>query len=149
MPNSRRRTMHCRHVAYSNVVELVRKDGKELCHADGWGSPAQAEAVATADRAVGTVLDALAATGLTEQTLVILTADHGGAGRNLAPDNPRRPTLAQALTCVRARPGPGMRPAGPETCHFGSTNSSLAACPIALLVQQFGRACVPARWKNR
>jgi predicted AlkP superfamily pyrophosphatase or phosphodiesterase len=49
-------------------------------HEHGWGSPEQLAAVARADEAVGLVLDALADLALTDSTLVILTADHGGAG---------------------------------------------------------------------
>jgi hypothetical protein len=50
-------------------------------HAAGWGSPAQVAAAATADRALVQVLGALVRAGLADSTLVIVTADHGGAGR--------------------------------------------------------------------
>lgn len=47
-------------------------------HGDGWMSPGYLQAVSDVDRHVGTILDALAAEGLVDSTLVILTADHGG-----------------------------------------------------------------------
>lgn len=50
-------------------------------HAIGWGSPSHVAAAATADRALVQVLRALAHAGLTDSTLVIVTADHGGAGK--------------------------------------------------------------------
>jgi len=58
-------------------------------HASGWGSPEQLAAVEAADGAMGTVLAALREAGLADSTLVILTSDHGGAGREHGPDDPR------------------------------------------------------------
>jgi predicted AlkP superfamily pyrophosphatase or phosphodiesterase len=50
-------------------------------HASGWGSPAQLAAAAGADRALARVLAAIEDAGLTSRTLVLVTADHGGAGK--------------------------------------------------------------------
>ena len=47
-------------------------------HALGWMSEAYLAAVAQADTAVGTILQALADKGLRETTTILLTADHGG-----------------------------------------------------------------------
>ncbi len=58
-------------------------------HAVGWGTRQQRAAVALADAAVGRVLAAIDKEGLTGSTLVILSADHGGAGRAHGPDDPR------------------------------------------------------------
>jgi predicted AlkP superfamily pyrophosphatase or phosphodiesterase len=49
-------------------------------HAMGWGTPEQIVAVEAADAAVGTILRALRETGAIDSTLIILSADHGGAG---------------------------------------------------------------------
>jgi predicted AlkP superfamily pyrophosphatase or phosphodiesterase len=49
-------------------------------HASGWGSQVQVAAAAAADRALGQVLGALVRAGLADSTLVIVSADHGGAG---------------------------------------------------------------------
>jgi len=58
-------------------------------HARGWGSPDQIQALAQADEAVGVVQDAIAAAGLAEATLILLTADHGGAGYSHEPEDIR------------------------------------------------------------
>jgi hypothetical protein len=58
-------------------------------HADGWASPQQMRAIQDADTAVGEVRKALEDSGLSDSTLLIVTSDHGGAGRNHGPDDPR------------------------------------------------------------
>jgi arylsulfatase A-like enzyme len=72
-------------------------------HARGWGTPEQLSAVATADRCVGRVVDALAELKLLGSTLIILTADHGGAGRTHGPDDPRSRHIPWIVA------GPGVR----------------------------------------
>src|SRR6202012_3155255 len=52
-------------------------DDDNVGHAIGWGSPQQIATLGKADRALGKVLDAIEANGLTDSTLIILTADHG------------------------------------------------------------------------
>jgi hypothetical protein len=56
-------------------------------HSIGWGTPEQLQAVAQADQCVGQILDTLADLKLLDQTLIILTADHGGAGRSHGADD--------------------------------------------------------------
>jgi hypothetical protein len=51
-------------------------------HAHGWMSTEYIKAVGVVDRQVAVVLDALAAQGLADSTLVIVTADHGGHGKS-------------------------------------------------------------------
>jgi phosphopentomutase len=58
-------------------------------HAIGWASPEQMKAIEDADAAVGVLLKTLDEAGLTNSTLMIVTADHGGAGKNHGPDDPR------------------------------------------------------------
>src|SRR5262249_51823273 len=72
-------------------------------HHDGWGSAAQLEAVARADRAVGSLLDALARARLTDSTIVLVSADHGGAARTHGPDDPRSRFIPWIVA------GPGVR----------------------------------------
>jgi predicted AlkP superfamily pyrophosphatase or phosphodiesterase len=50
-------------------------------HEFGWGSPEQMAAINKADEAVGRLVVALTDLSLTNSTLVILTADHGGAAK--------------------------------------------------------------------
>lgn len=58
-------------------------------HKYGWGSKEQDAAIQNADAAVGQVMDAIQQAGLTESTILIVTADHGGAGKSHGPDDPR------------------------------------------------------------
>ena len=50
-------------------------------HAHSWGSPEQYDAIARADAALGAILTALRSAGVFEETLLIVTADHGGFHR--------------------------------------------------------------------
>ena len=58
-------------------------------HKDGWGTPQQIATIGKADVALGRVLDAIHDVGLTDSTLVILSADHGGAGLSHGAGDPR------------------------------------------------------------
>lgn len=58
-------------------------------HASGWGTPEQARAIEGADAALGEILGALEEEKLRASMLIILTADHGGAGRVHGPDDAR------------------------------------------------------------
>ncbi len=50
-------------------------------HQEGWGSPGQSAVIEQTDADVGKVFAALDRAGIREKTIVIVTADHGGAGR--------------------------------------------------------------------
>jgi len=50
-------------------------------HAQGWMSPAYLRAVRRADTYVGRILAAIEQAGETDETMVVVTADHGGMGR--------------------------------------------------------------------
>jgi arylsulfatase A-like enzyme len=73
-------------------------------HASGWGSPEQQAAIAGADRCIGRLLDALRERGVTDSTLVLITADHGGAGMSHGGIDPR------SLMIPWIAAGPGVRP---------------------------------------
>ena len=62
-------------------------------HAKGWGSPEQLAAIEEADACVGRLLAALDAAGTRSSTLIMLSADHGGAGLSHHPDDPRSRTI--------------------------------------------------------
>lgn len=72
-------------------------------HAKGWGTPEQLRAVAAADKCVGQIVDALAELKLLGSTLIIITADHGGAGRTHGADDAR----SRHIPWIAA--GPGVR----------------------------------------
>ncbi len=63
--------------------------GDRAGHALGWGSKQQLAAMEEIDAGIGTVIDTLKQEGLYETTLIILTADHGGAARSHGKNDPR------------------------------------------------------------
>jgi predicted AlkP superfamily pyrophosphatase or phosphodiesterase len=50
-------------------------------HHDGHGTPQYYKAVAEADRLIGLILQAIKDAGIAGQTIVLVTADHGGKGK--------------------------------------------------------------------
>jgi arylsulfatase A-like enzyme len=72
-------------------------------HLSGWGTPEQIEAVEDADEAVGAVLKAIDDSGYSDSTVVILSADHGGAGHTHGADDPRSRHIPWIIS------GPGIR----------------------------------------
>lgn len=95
-------------------------------HAAGWGSPAQRAAVGSADAAAGEVLAAVRDAGLAAGTVVLVTADHGGAGPSHGPGDPRSRTIPWIVA------GPGVR-----------RNADLTADPSLAVraVDTFATAC--------
>lgn len=64
-------------------IEFIHfSDADDLGHAVGWMSDPQLEAVRHVDKCLGVLVDAVTAAGLEDETLFILSADHGGHGRN-------------------------------------------------------------------
>jgi arylsulfatase A-like enzyme len=58
-------------------------------HKYGWDSTEQMMAIERTDGHIKRILDALVAAGIAERTAIMLTADHGGAGKGHGPDDPR------------------------------------------------------------
>ena len=56
-------------------------DPDDAGHRVGWMSRTYMKGVEASDRCLGTLLDGIAASGVADRTLVIVTADHGGHGR--------------------------------------------------------------------
>lgn len=79
-------------------------DCDRVGHAEGWGSQRQVAVLAKADAALGVVLSALDEEHLTDSTLIILTADHGGNGRTHGGLDPRSRTIPWIAA------GPGVKP---------------------------------------
>lgn len=85
-------------------VLFVHLPGVDLTgHDVGWGTPQQLVAVAIADRCIGRLLARYEAIGLLDSTLVIVTADHGGAAKTHGQPEPRSRTIP--WICA----GPGVR----------------------------------------
>jgi predicted AlkP superfamily pyrophosphatase or phosphodiesterase len=82
----------CRKVAEQAAAYFVEKtpqiefvhfsDPDERGHAKGWMSAEQLEAIAATDRCLATLIGAVERAGMAHETLVIISADHGGRGRN-------------------------------------------------------------------
>ena len=72
-------------------------------HSEGWGSPKQIEAIEKIDRQVGKLLEALDDLDLDGSTVILVSADHGGAGRTHAPNDPRARHIPWIVN------GPGIR----------------------------------------
>jgi arylsulfatase A-like enzyme len=89
---------------YKPQLMFVHFPGNDSAgHKFGWGTPEQIEAIQEADHSVGAVLDALKELKLIDSTLIILSADHGGAGRTHGPDDVRSRTIPWIAS------GPGIR----------------------------------------
>lgn len=79
---------YCKKVAEDAAAYLVSQrpalafvhfsDPDELGHSQGWMSPGQMHAIANSDRCLGILYEALEGAGLLEDTLIIVSADHGG-----------------------------------------------------------------------
>jgi arylsulfatase A-like enzyme len=100
-------------VAY-HAVEIIRDHRPQVMfvhlpstdnvgHAIGWGTPEQLRTIEQADRQIGRLLSALEDVGLRHKTFILITADHGGAGRAHGPDDPR----CRHIPWIAA--GPGVR----------------------------------------
>jgi arylsulfatase A-like enzyme len=72
-------------------------------HAIGWGTPQQLATVGHADQCIGKIQDLMHELKLDESTLMIVTSDHGGAGRTHGADDTRSRTIPWIAT------GPGVR----------------------------------------
>lgn len=72
-------------------------------HQGGWLSAPQLDAVTRADAAVGVLLEALGALGRLEDTLIVVTTDHGGLGTGHGGAEPESMTIPWLIA------GPGIR----------------------------------------
>ncbi|MDB6111419.1 MAG: Type phosphodiesterase/nucleotide pyrophosphatase [Pedosphaera sp.] len=75
-----------------NAATYIVKNKPELCfihltdpdaagHQYGWGSPQQIQALAKTDAALGVILKAIRKAGIAEQSVILISADHGGHNR--------------------------------------------------------------------
>ena len=64
-----------------NLCFIHFTDPDDIGHKYGWGSREQVKAFEDVDEALGVVLQALDAANITSESVVILTADHGGHGK--------------------------------------------------------------------
>ena len=79
---------YCKKVAEDAAAYIVKErppvafvhfsDPDEAGHAKGWGSETYRHAIAHSDVCLGIIIDALEKAGMFEDTLMIVSADHGG-----------------------------------------------------------------------
>jgi predicted AlkP superfamily pyrophosphatase or phosphodiesterase len=70
----------CTHKPNLCFIHFTNPDS--IGHKYGWGSPEQIQAFADVDAALGVIVEAIRQAGLAEQSVLIITADHGGHGKN-------------------------------------------------------------------
>jgi bisphosphoglycerate-independent phosphoglycerate mutase (AlkP superfamily) len=133
------RKSSCTGVAASAVAHFKRSqphlmlvhfaDPDDAGHSSGWGSDEYLRALATTDRCLGVLVDAIDASPFGASTLIIVTADHGGEGHTHADgrsDAVRRiPWLAR---------GPGIERASTIKDHvdtFDTAATALATLGLA------------------
>jgi len=123
---------YCRKVAVEAAEYLVREqpplafvhfsNPDDAGHKVGWTSDSYLKAVNEDDRCLGIILSALDNAGLTDDTLIILSADHGGHGRSHSGST----SVDREIPWI-AR-GPGVR----ENHHLRSPISTVDTAATAL-----------------
>ncbi len=93
-------TTHRPEVMFVHLPEVDKRG-----HKFGWASAEQFAAIERTDGHIKALLDALAVAGIAERTVVILTADHGGAGKTHGPDDPRSRHIPWIITGPHVKPG--------------------------------------------
>lgn len=63
-------------------------DADSAGHKSGWGSPEQKEAFKVCDQALGQIVRAIEQAGIAGSSIILITADHGGTGKNHKDDTP-------------------------------------------------------------
>lgn len=74
-------------------------------HKYGWDSREQLDAIERTDHDLQRVFDALATAGIAEHTTIIISADHGGAGKTHGPDDPRSRHIPWIIAGPHVRQG--------------------------------------------
>ena len=80
-----------------NLCFIHLTDPDNTGHAYGWGSPEQIKAFADVDAALGVILQAVREAGIADNSVLIITADHGGHGKTHGlsiPDDMNIPWIA-------------------------------------------------------
>ena len=104
----------------------------DMGHEYGWMSPEQLSVAYRADQALGKILAELSARGLRQETLIIVTADHGGH------DTTHGYSLPEDMTIPWIVNGPGVRPGQLTTQVRTMDTAATAAFALGLTL--------PAEW---
>jgi arylsulfatase A-like enzyme len=95
-------------------------------HAYGWLSEEQLSVIRRADEALGEILSGFEARGLRDETLIIITADHGGHETGHGTD------LAVDMTIPWVASGPGIQPKQLSTQVYTMDTAATAAFILGL-----------------
>jgi len=101
-------------------------------HDAGWMSKSQLRAYANDDESLGFILDSLKARNLYEDTLIIVTSDHGGHGTTHGTDMPEDMTIPWIVS------GPGVLPMQITTQVRTMDTAATAAFALGL--------SIPSEW---
>jgi predicted AlkP superfamily pyrophosphatase or phosphodiesterase len=115
-------------------VHLPEVDG--MGHDRGWNSPDYYSVIHRADTAVGILIDGLHSNGLTEGTLIIVTADHGGHGTTHGTLLPEDMTIPWIIY------GPGVKPSRLGKIKISTTDTA------ATTLWALGLS-IPSGWDGR
>jgi len=88
-----------------NLCFIHFTDTDSTGHKYGWGSPEQIAAFADEDAALKTVQDAIKTAGLDKDSVVIVTADHGGHDKTHGSDSPEDMTIPWVASGKGVKPG--------------------------------------------
>jgi predicted AlkP superfamily pyrophosphatase or phosphodiesterase len=101
--------------AGDNAVKILREHKPDVMfihfsgadskgHSLGWGTPQQIQAIEAIDAQIGRVLETLDETDSRKSTVIVVSSDHGGAGRGHGRDDPRSRHIPWIIA------GPDIRP---------------------------------------
>lgn len=71
-----------------NLCFIHLTDADNAGHKYGWGSPEQIKAFANIDAALGVILKGIRSAGIADESVLIITADHGGHRKTHGSDTP-------------------------------------------------------------
>lgn len=119
-----------------HLLFLHLADADLTGHRYGWMSPEYLQVLKTIDQGIAVLVRALEETGLLRETLLILTADHGGHGYT------HGTTMPEDMTIPWIAVGPGVR-AGYEI------SDQVTIYDTAATVLHFLGIPIPANWNGR
>lgn len=103
-------------------------------HSAGWGTPEQLKAASDADQCVGKLLGALRDAKIFDSTMIVVTADHGGAGKTHGAGDVRSRTIPWIASGPGIRRGYDLSRLGKghdiETCDTFATACAVLGIPI-------------------
>ena len=102
----------------------------DMGHEYGWLSPEQFSVIFRADEAIGELLTALDAYGLRDETLLIITSDHGGHGTTHGSSMPEDMTIPWIVS------GPGIKAGKLLTQVYTMDTAATAAYALGLPIPE-------------